>query len=109
MKVTAPARQKTQLPGSGSVRWQPSTRVNQSADRSRSWTARTGLEPRICTGTHLCPPRTGQAAGLSGLLVEDAAWFELLDEAHVEVIARFGAYHLWFAGPEVVDDGLHAA
>jgi len=47
MNVTVPARQKAQLPGSGSVLSHPNTREYQLADRSRSWTARTGFEPTI--------------------------------------------------------------
>src|SRR5260370_40571135 len=47
MNVTVPARQKAQLPGSGSVLSHPNTREYQRADRSRSWTARTGFEPTI--------------------------------------------------------------
>src|SRR5664279_6571479 len=54
MKVTVPAEQNTQLPGSGSDLRQPSTRMNQSASRSKSWTARTGSELRICIPSVCC-------------------------------------------------------
>src|SRR5215475_5152671 len=62
MNVTAPVRQKTQLPGSGSLRRLPSTRTNQSAETSRSCTARTGSEPVTCTCHSLsgAPPQSMQ-------------------------------------------------
>src|SRR5437660_12219381 len=49
MKSIAPERQNVQLPGSGSRVSQPSTSRYQAADRSKSCTARTGLEFRTST------------------------------------------------------------